>query len=354
MSILDIFNGDAFKSVTMDTAIRESGFVPNFLSGLNIFQEQAIDTEGVAIEKMNGFLSVVPTTPRGSPAPQYKKEKSNLRNFLSTRIAQGDRITASELNFLRRFGTEDQAERAVGKVAERLGVTGSGTGIMTNLGLTLEHMMVNIIKTGKFIDKDGTVLVDWGNELRSDAQIATNAVFSVPVVTFDFATLDNGDLREKLNQVAREMVRSSKGLFTQETRINVLVGDEFFDALGKNAEIRNHHSRKENASWVEGANKWSVISYAGFNFINYRGTDDNATVAVDLTKGHCFPVNTNGIFKHWYSHGESFDDLGQMGQFWYTDIVPDKDRDRYVDIDVAHYPLLGCTAPQVLREFVLA
>jgi hypothetical protein len=222
------------------------------------------------------------------------------------------------------------------------------------MGLTFEYMMLEMVKTGKFVDINGNVLIDCGTEMRSQADIQNNVAFSIPVETFDFTALANGDLREKLNTIARTIRRGSRGKFMGDTRIHVLVGDDFFDALGKNAEVRNHVSRNAQVEWVQGNNPWDTIEYAGFVFENYRGTDNQTTVDVELDEGHAFPTDTRGIFKHYVSHGESFADLGTVGREWYVDVNPDLVHDRYVDIEVASYPMLFCTCPDVLRKFVLA
>ena len=354
MAFLDIFNGDAFKGVELAEAIQESGYVPNRMRQLGLFKVDGITREGVAIERRDSKVSLVPVTPRGAPAPQHQVGTRDLQSFNTTRIAQQDRITASELDFVRAFGEEDAVKMAKQEVARRLGKGTGSEGILNNIGLTLEFMMLNLVKTGKFVNESGVTLVDWGTEMRSQADIENNVAFSIPSVTFDFATLVDGKLRSKLNKLGRSIARTARGRITPKTKYHIMVGDDFFDALSENKEVRNHYSRNPKVSYVEGAEAWNIIEYAGFIFENYRGTDDQSTVDIAATEGHGFPVNTTGIFKHYVSHGEDLSQLGTRGKEWYIDIMPDKERDRYVDIEVATYPLLACTAPQTLRKFVLA
>lgn len=355
MAILDIFTGDAFSSVTMAQAIEDSGYVPNQLTSMNIFKFEGITTEGVAIERRTNSVSLVPVTPRGSAVPQQGADSAReLSSFRTTRIAKGDRLNASELDFVRKFGEEQAVERAKEELARKLGTGNGDQGILDDMSLTFEKMMLDIVTTAKFTDKDGNVLVDWGTELRTAEDVANNVPFAIAVETFDFSTLVDGALREKLNKIGRSMRRQSRGKFMHNTSVKVLVGDEFFDALGKNAEIRNHVSRNAQVSYVQGNDAWGTIEYAGFSFTNYRGTDDNETVAIKDGEGHAFPTNTRGIFKHYGAHGESFADLGTKGRKFYVDITPDLVKDRFVDIEVMSYPLLACTVPEILRKFVLA
>ena len=353
MPILDIFTGDAFSSVTMAEAIVDSQYVPNRLSEMGIFTKEGLTTLDFAIERRETGLSLVPVSPRGAPIPQHTHGISDLQKFTTTRIAKGDRILASELDFVRQFGDTEVQNRAQEIIARRLGTGRGDEGILNDIGLTYEKMMLEMVKTGNFVDKDGNILINCGAEMRSQADIKNNVPFVIPTETFNFSTLTNGALREKLNKIGRDISRKSRGKITANSMIHVLVGDDFFDALGKNAEIRNHYSRNVAVEYVEGNDAWNKISYAGFTFENYRGTDDQSTVDIALKEGHAFPTNTRGVFKHYMAHGESFQDLGTVGREYYVDINPDLVHDRYVDIEVCTYPALFCTQPYTLRKFTL-
>lgn len=96
------------------------------------------------------------------------------------------------------------------------------------------------------------------------------------------------------------------------------------------------------------ANVFESFRYGGITWINYRGTDDKATVAIGTDKVKFFPVGAPGVFQHVMSPGESFDYVNTPGLPYYAITVPDKDRNSFVDIEVYAYPLLVCTTPQVL------
>jgi hypothetical protein len=48
------------------------------------------------------------------------------------------------------------------------------------------------------------------------------------------------------------------------------------------------------------------------------------------------------------SPGESFADLGQLGQNFYSNIGRDTVRDWWADVEMYSYPLPVCTMPQAL------
>ena len=349
MAILDIFNGDAFKTTTLIAALENAEYVPGRLGQLNLFTSTPVRTDSVAVEvRDNGSLKLIPTSERGAPLPQTSGGKRRLRSFQTTRIGIGDRIMASELAFVRQFGEEQAVEQVQAEVARRW--TGP-TGLIGSVDLTLEHMRLGAIQ-GKMLDSDGTVLEDWVTAFDKPGSTPT----TIPTVAFNFSTLANGELREKLVKLKRDLARASDGVWTPQTKIHVLCGDDFFDKLAKNAEIREHYKNRVNAALVvEGYDAFDTIEFHGWIFENYRGTDDNSTVAIGTDEAHAFPVNTNGAFLHAKAPGESFADLGMLGKDLYPLITPDlSGHNRYVDLEVIAYPLFVATRPKLLRRFTSA
>lgn len=363
MSILDVFNNDAFTSVSMIEAMENTEFLPQRLESLNIFTKRPIRDLKFGIEmRNNGSLGIVQTTPRGAPLPQAKHGSRNMRYFETARVGKADRLNASEIQFLRQFGTEDQVVQMQQELAMRIGGGNTGAhGLQGDLSLTMENMRLGAVQ-GKFMDADGTVLEDWVTAFDAPGAPAT----TIPTVNFDFAALADGELRQKLTKLYRDIARNSDGVWTVNTKIHVLVGDDFFDKLLKNPEIRELNKNSlTNAMWVDtmtnnspsmqsGFDPWQSISYCGFVFENYRGTDDNTTLKIEANVGHAFPTNTNGAFQQILSPGESFDDIGTLGREWYPDIIHDEKRNRYVDIELVTYPAFVCTRPKLLRKFVAA
>lgn len=347
MAVLDIFNNNAFSTASMIAALENTEFQPTRLADLNIFKSNPIRTESVGVEmRDNGSFKLIQTTPRGAPLIQATQGKRRVRSFQTTRIGQGDRILASELAFVRQFGDE----QAVMEVQKEIGRRWNGPGgLIGNVDLTLENMRLGAIQ-GKFIDADGSTIEDWVTAFDAPGSTPT----TIQNITFDFSTLVDGKLREKLVKLRRDIMRTSDGVGTNQTKIHAMVGDDFFDELGKNQEIREfygHHVKS--GAKVAGNDAFDTIEYAGFTFENYRGTDDNATVAIDVDKGHMFPTNTNGAFEHVKAPGESFADQGTTGKDYYSLLTPDRDHDRYVDMEIITYPLFICMRPKMLRSLEL-
>lgn len=335
MAGMDIFADNAFGLVEMSAAIEEIEYRPEWLGTLPMWTRKAIRTETVAIEKRGDTLKLVPTTPRGAPLPQNTPKGRDIRPFRTSRIAKGDRITASEIANIRQFGTESEFVQVQAEVADRM------TDIRTDMELTHEHMRLGAIQ-GIVLDADGSVIYNWFTEW----QIAQPAV-----QTFNFATLINGTLRTKLTQVIRAMTKAGKGLITAQTQFYAMAGDDFYDALIASPEVRATYLGWSAAADLRGAGlPYEEFPFGGFNWVNYRGTDDGSTVAIASNEVKFFPVNAPGLFLRVQGPGEFFDTINQPGQDYFAMTIPDKDRNAFVDVELYSYPLYAVTRPQVLQR----
>lgn len=339
MAELGIFNNGAFKLQSMLAALESVDHLPQRLGGMGIFTPNPVRTETVAIESIDGVLSLIKTSMRGSPLEQRDNEKRKLRNFNTVRIAKGDRITASELANIRAFGTTSELQQVQNEIARRL----SGpVGLQNQIELTLENMRMGAIQ-GIVKDADNTTIINWFEEF---------GVTEAAEINFDLAAASpaSGVVRTKCNQVVRAMMKAAKGVWTPNTRVYGLCGDAFWDDLTAHSEIRQTYLNQQEASQLRDSNVYESFSYGGITFENYRGTDDGTTVAIGTDKCRFFPCNAPGAFLEVFSPGEQFDHLGQLGERLYPLIVLDKDRQMYADIEAYSYPLHVCTRPSMLQR----
>jgi hypothetical protein len=289
----------------------------------------------VSIERKENVLSLVQTTPRGAPLPQQVKGTRDLRDFRTARLAKGDTLNASEIAGIRAFGTESEFEQVQTEVLER------AVRLRNDLELTHEHMRLGAVQ-GIVTDADGTVLYNWFDEwgISQPAEIG-----------FAFAALTGGLFREKCNQIIRQMQRASKGAWGPSTFVAALAGDTFYDALIKNPEVREiwlAQQARADALAAQLVTPWSTVDFGGIRWMNYRGTDDNSTVAVQSDRVKFFPVNAPEAFLRVQSPGEWFDVVNTPGQDFYAMTIPDEKRNAFVEVELYSYPLYVATRPQML------
>lgn len=338
MSIFDIFNNDAFKGVSMLESVDSVEFKPSRLGSMGVFQPTPIRTESIAIESRNNGLSLIKTTQRGEPVTQRTNDKRLLRNFNTVRIAKEDRISASEIAFIREHGEEQQVIMLQAELARRM--TGVG-GLVDDIDYTMEHMRLGAIQ-GQVLDADGsTVIYDWFSEF---------GITQATEIGFNLGAISAGDLREECSKLKREMSRKSGGTWTPSTRIHAMCGDNFWDALIKVEEVRAVYLNRQDSQYVENGGAYETINYGGITWENYQGSDDGTEVAIPADEVKFFPVGGKGAFLEVFSPGEKFEHIGQLGQIIYPEIVRDVLRDRYVDLEVSTYPLHVCTRPAMLQR----
>lgn len=336
MAGIDIFSDNAFSLIELTAALADVEYQPQMLGSMGIFTSRSVRTEKVSIERKETVLSLVQTSPRGAPPrPAEQQPKRNIRDFRTSRLAKADHIEASELANIRAFGTESEFVQVQAEVMERM------VNIRNDLELTHEHMRLGAIQ-GIVVDADGSVIYNWFDE------------WGIPQpaeMTFNFADLVGGKFREKCNQIIRQMQRAAKGAWGPGTRIGALCGDEFYDALIKNAEVREIWlAQQARADALRGdlVQPWMEVEFGGIRWINYRGTDDNSKVAIPSTKVKFFPIGAPEAFLRVQSPGEFFDTINQPGQEYYALTIPDEKRNAFVDVEVYSYPLYVATRPQML------
>lgn len=342
MAILDVFNSDAFSAVSLSKAVEKIDYVPGLLGSIpGLFEEVPVATTSVWIEERSTGVTVLQTTPRGAPPHNEGGDIRKARNFLTTRIADASRITASELQDIRAFGSENVMENLAGMLARRQAK------MKRNMDITLENMRLGAVQ-GTLLDADGSTIQAWDTAFSQ----------TIPAeVDFDLdnASPDAGALRSKCATAVRSINRGLKG--GMASRIVALCGDTFWDQLMAHTEIRDVYLGYSNATWLSQDMTWSTYEFGGITWINYRGGDAAAansaggttTVAIGDTKAKFFPIQAGeSIFQWVKAPGESFSDVNSLGQGFYSRLVPDLQRDAWVDVEMYSYPLFVCTMPQAL------
>jgi hypothetical protein len=336
---MDIFSNDAFGAVSLLRAQENVAYSPQFLGSLNIFDEERVRTRTVGVEMRDGVLSLIPTTPIGAPLPQLVDQRRNIRDLRTVRLAKGSTIYAEELQGIRAFGSDTELLQVQTEVARHQ------SRLTQDMELTWEHMRLGAIQ-GKLIDSDNSVLLDYFDEFD---------VAEPAAVALSLATGAMGLRRQIESLIVRPMIRASKGRVMPSSRIVALVGDDFWDIFVNSETIRQTYLNQAAATELRSKTLYSVFPFAGVDWINYRGTDDNSTVAVAADEAIFFPVNAPDIFKVVWGPGEFMDSVNRPGEPVRPLVLPDPSgRQAFVTVELYSYPLFLCTMPQVLRRATLS
>lgn len=333
---LDIFQKDAFGTVELTDYVNKQPFIPTLLQNMGLFQETPVRSTTIWIELKDGEIALIPTSKRGAPIFQNDKQKRRAIPIETLRLAKGDRITADELQDIRAEGTEAELKEVMVEINDRLEqITG-------DMDLTIENLMLGAIQ-GILVDADGSTVIE--------NLFTTLGVTQPTEIDFD---LDNNDpapgaLLTKCLALQRSMQRAGKGAFTQTTEIVAFAGDAFFDGLVSHPEVKGAYD-----NWVAAAafandkKAFGEFYWGGIYWTNYRGTDDNSTVAINTDEAKFFPRGARGVFKIAQAPAETFDYVNTRGLPRYAMIIPDKDRNAHADVELYSYPLPYCTRPEML------
>jgi hypothetical protein len=338
MADINIFTGDAFSMTTMLMAIEKTPFKPTMLGDMNIFADFPVTTKTVWIEERDGTLSLIQTSPRGSPLPQRTTEKRTARAFGTVRVAKGDRLNAPEISSIRAFGSDTELMSAQAEVARRL----SGpVGMQSEIEYTWENMRLGAVQ-GIVVDADSSVINNWYTEF---------GISQPSEIAFNITGIAAGTLRTFIaTNIVRPMMRAAKGMWLPSTVVTALCGDTFFDQLVSHSDVRTTYLNWVAAAELRPGTAFSAFNFGGVNWINYRGSDDNSTIAVAVDKAKFFPVGAPGMFRRALAPAdEFFPFVNTPGRPLYPIIAPDPtERQAYVDIELYSYPLFICTRPDVL------
>lgn len=341
MATMDIFNDNAFSLVELTGVLEQFPHQPALLGQLGLFTPRPIRGETVGIESRAGVLSLIQTSARGTPVGERETEKRDLRDFRTRRIGKGDTLTAAEIQGIRAFGSESELMQVQAEVARRLA---GPSGLIRDIELTWEHMRMGAVQ-GIVTDADNSVIYNWYTEfgVQQPAEIDFD---------LDNASPESGAVRKKCNQVVRQMMKASAGAWIPgRTSVVGLCGDNFFDYLTMHPEVRQTYLNTAQASDLrDHAMPYENFRYGGITWINYRGTDDGSTVAIPTDLVKFLPAHTPGVFEVAFSPMESLEFVNTPGREMYSLMVPDRDRNMWVRVEVYSYPLFMCTRPAMLQR----
>lgn len=332
---IDVLNDQAFNVPSLTTTLEDIPYQPSFLDSLGLFTDVPLTDDIVRVEKRGSTLRLVPTSPRGAPVPQRVQDPRNMRAFQTVRIANGDRVKASELFRVRAFGTATELQTVGAEILRRLDL------LRGDNNVTHEYHRLGAI-LGKLLDSDGTTVIE---DYFADFGVSQPAE-----IDFNLdANPGDGSIYAALTQVKRTMQDILGGLWTPGARVIGLASNTFFDALTKANEVRITYLNQIQAQALRTglAEPYSYFDYNGVRIYNYHGMP-SGPLTIEADKVKFLPVGIPGVFQRALSPGETLDDLGTLGRPQYAMQVPDRDRNMWVDLEIYSYPLYICTRPDLL------
>jgi len=336
MASMDIFNNSAFSMTSLSGVVNKLDYQPQLLGELGIFEPMPVRTRTVFVDRRDGVLTLIPTSPTGAAPSELAGDDRDAVPLKTTRLAKGFTLYAEEIQGIRAFGSETELEQVQGEYLRRM------ARVRADTELTHEYHRLGALQ-GKLLDADGTsVIYDYFDKF---------GVTEAAAVNFELTTATT-DVRGKCAQVVRAMARSAKGVFTPATQVHSLVGDTFYDLLINHEQVRKTFEGWAAAADLRQGAAFNAFTYGGITFHNYRGTDDGSSVAIAATEAKFFPVGASGVFKKAMAPAEFGPYVNTLGMDTYGINIPDRDRQAWTRGEIYSYPLYLVQRPEVLRTGV--
>ncbi|GAB5387123.1 MAG: major capsid protein [Alphaproteobacteria bacterium] len=346
MLLTDIANSDQFSMNQMIEQINKIPSKPGFITSLGLYDVYGITTTDVAIAEENGELKVLQTSQRGAPGRQINADKRTLRKLSTVHLKAEATITADEVAGVAEF---DPAGNAVGLRTMEAERDRRLLKARNFIDVTKENLMLGGI-LGVIYDADGSVIYDLFNEF---------GVTQPAAIDFDFA--GTPEVKTSCSAVRRTMRRNLKiGMTPFEC--HALVGDNFFDALMENDDVKEAHKRFEDSAFLRENQAHDSVPFGGIMWHNYAGFDEATSgsdpadtaagtgVGINKDEARFFPVGVDGVFEMPHAPADWVATVNQTGLPYYA--AADLDRPgpnaRAIEIEAQANPLPICNRPMAL------
>lgn len=332
MPTLDIFNDDAFGVASLTAAINnppEGQAVPSLLDDL--FEEEGITTTSVMIERDGDSLALVPSRERGAPGNVTTGSKRDMIPFSTMHLPTVGAIKADEVQGVRAFGSETEAETVENIVNKRIWK------MRSRLEATLRYHRVGAV-TGKIYDADGTsVLLDLYNRFGISQQ----------TVNFALGTTTT-DLQQKIRDAKRksEDVIGGSGIITGWLGI---CGRGFYDAYVGHENVKAAFDRWNDGQFLRddlrkgftfGEVVWKEF-YGKVGNIQFIGTDD----------AYLIPIGVSELFITRFAPADYMETVNTLGLPFYAkqEIMR---MNKGVELEAQTNPLNICTKPRAVIKLI--
>lgn len=338
MASMNIFRNDAFSVTSLSGMVERLPYVPSLLGSLGIFEDMPVRHRTIFVDRRENGLELIPTTADGAPPVILSGEERDLVPMRTTRLAKRFTLYAHEVEGIRAFGTESELESVQAEYARR------AQRLKNDMEATHEFHRLGALQ-GILLDADGvTVLRDYFTEFG----VTKPAAINVPL------TSTTPGLRGIFTDIARSMIRGSGGAMRPGSGIHALAGDDFYDALITHPEVeRTYLNWAAAAELRNNLGPFESFTFGGITWHNYRGTDDNTTIAIPAAGARLFPVGVPNVFKKAMAPLETLGFIGSPGQNTYMMNIPDRDRDMWTMGEIYSYPLYFCQRPDLLRTLAM-
>ena len=326
---------DAFTLQQLTAVAQRLPEPPTLLGRLGIFDEDGIATTTVAVEYGEGMLSLVDPTPRGGPGEVVAHDRRKIVTFNVPHFQRDDSVLADEVQSRRAFGSADQLETVMERVAKKI------RRHKNDITFTREHQRIGAI-SGKLTDSQGNIYADI---------FQTFGVAEPAAISFGLSSATT-DLRGKCTQVMDTFADALDMEVGNDTHPVIgICGAAFWDALITHEKVVETYLNWEAAANLRGDAR-KPFEFGGIRWVRYR-TSAKARAA----KGNqpLIPDNTArfvvkglpDLYITRFAPADYNETVNTLGESIYAKMWLRQDGKGY-ELQIQSNPISLCTRPQAL------
>lgn len=321
------FDSDTFTLQSLTAAINEAEYAPRRLGELGIFEEEGIATTTALVEKQGMTLALVPARERGAPGQVVGADKRKTITFTAIHLPTVAAVMADEVQNIREFGSEDQAQSIQNIVNRRLAK------MARRLEVTNEYHRIGAVK-GQILDADGsTVLVDLFQAFGIAQQTQS---FALGTATTNIQTRCL-DTIEKIEEGLGE---------SMFTGITALCGATFWRNLISHPNVREAYMYQQSERLR--ADLRESFSFGGINWERYRG-GVGGTPFVEAANAYAMPVGVDDLFITRFAPANYAETVNTNGLPMYASSEM-MDHNKGAELEAQSNPIHLCTRPQAVIQ----
>ena len=321
MAMVDPFTPSAFTLTSLTAAINQLKYQPARLSGL--YEEQGISTLTASVEERDGVLNLVEIKPRGANGQPVHGEGRRIIPFTIPHLPQTATLMADEVQGVRAFGSESQAEVLQTRINERLAT------MRRNIDYTLEsHRLLALM--GQYYDANG------------DAQsLFTTFGVVQQTQTMGWSPSATSSARKKATELITKVEDALDG--APFSGIRCLCGATVWEDLLEDQDAKATYLNTMMASDLRQDPRLS-FQWNGITWERYRGT---SAVKVPAAEAYAYPEGVAGLFITRFAPANYNETVNTLGLPYYAKGEPLKFGKGY-ELEAQSNPLNLCTRPRAV------
>ena len=332
MAQLDVFNSSAFSTRALTGAINIRANIYGQLAAMGLFRNVPSRNRLISVERKTQTLKVLPTIPWGGEPTKNGSQARELIPLSIPHIAVEDRVLAADVQRIRAFGSESEAEQVMDLLNERMETMNQ------SLDITLEYMKWCLLNEGIVYDGDANTVLDLFTAM-SVTQESQNIALS------NAAT----NVEQAIANLKRYYEANSRGL--PITGIHVFCSDGWWDAFKAHAKVSAMYTYYQTNNQNQAGDYRNRFVAWGVTFENVSGTwttkAGSTVYQVAADTAVAIPVGGD-IFQVHNAPADFIETVNTPGLPRYAKQAVDAKYQRWVDVLVESNPLVFCERPDMI------